>query len=121
MMFETLKNAWKVQDIRKKLLYTLFIVVIFRLGSQIPVPFVDSAALSKYFEDASTSATILGYFNLLSGDAFSKATLFALSISPYITASIVMNLLTVAIPALEKLQKSGPERVRRKFKPILVV
>jgi preprotein translocase subunit SecY len=109
MMFETLKNAWKVQDIRKKLLYTLFIVVIFRLGSQIPVPFVDSAALSKYFEDASTSATILGYFNLLSGDAFSKATLFALSISPYITASIVMNLLTVAIPALEKLQKSGPE------------
>ncbi|MDD4126028.1 MAG: preprotein translocase subunit SecY [Eubacteriales bacterium] len=108
-MFETLKNAWKVQDIRKKLLYTLFIVVIFRLGSQIPVPFVDSEALRNYFEQASVSTTILGYFNLLSGDAFSRATLFALSISPYITASIVMQLLTVAIPALEKLQKSGPD------------
>lgn len=108
-MFETLKNAWKVLDIRKKLLYTLFIVVIFRLGSQIPVPFVNSAALKNYFEQASVSTTILGYFNLLSGDAFSRATLFALSISPYITSSIVMQLLTVAIPALEKLQKSGPE------------
>ena len=108
-MFETLKNAWKVQDIRKKLLYTLFIVILFRLGSQIPVPFVNSEALKNYFENQATGSTILGYFNLLSGDAFSRATLFALSISPYITSSIVMNLLTVAIPALERLQKSGPE------------
>lgn len=84
-MFETLKNAWKVQDIRKKLLYTLFIVILFRLGSQIPVPFVNSEALKNYFENQATGSTILGYFNLLSGDAFSRATLFALSISPYIT------------------------------------
>ncbi|MFA6730028.1 MAG: preprotein translocase subunit SecY [Eubacteriales bacterium] len=108
-MFDTLKNAWRVIEIRKKLLFTLFMIVIFRLGSQIPVPFVDGAALKSYFESASVSSSILGYFNLLSGDAFSQATLFALSISPYITSSIVMQLLTVAIPALAKLQKSGPE------------
>ena len=108
-MFETLKNAWKVADIRKKLLFTLFIVVIYRIGSAIPVPFVDSAALAQYFQSGSVSGSLLGYFNLLSGDAFSKATLFALNISPYITASIVIQLLTVAIPALEKMAKSGPE------------
>ena len=108
-MFETLKNAWKVADIRKKLLFTLMIIVLYRLGSAIPVPFVDGAELSKYFENASVAGSLLGYFNLLSGDAFSKATLFALNISPYITASIVIQLLTVAIPALEKMAKSGPE------------
>ena len=110
MMFETLKNAWKVADIRKKLLFTLMIIVLYRLGSAIPVPFVDGTELSKYFENASVAGSLLGYFNLLSGDAFSKATLFALNISPYITASIVIQLLTVAIPALEKMAKSGPER-----------
>lgn len=109
MMFETLKNAWKVADIRKKLLFTLMIIVLYRLGSAIPVPFVDGTELSKYFENASVAGSLLGYFNLLSGDAFSKATLFALNISPYITASIVIQLLTVAIPALEKMAKSGPE------------
>ncbi len=108
-MFETLKNAWKVADIKRKLLFTLMIIVIYRIGSAIPVPFVDGAALAKYFEDASVAGSLLGYFNLLSGDAFSKATLFALNISPYITASIVVQLLTVAIPALERMAKSGPD------------
>ena len=83
--------------------------MLFRIGSAIPVPYVDSVALGNYFGQASVSTSLLGYFNLLSGDAFSKATLFALSITPYITASIVMQLLTVAIPALERLQKSGPD------------
>ncbi|MDL2287255.1 preprotein translocase subunit SecY [Eubacteriales bacterium OttesenSCG-928-G02] len=107
-MFETFKNAWKVPDIKKKLIYTAIIIILFRVGSAIPVPFVDSAALGKYFE-GSAGSSILGYFNLLSGDAFSKATIFALSISPYITSSIVMQLLAVAIPALERLSKSGPD------------
>lgn len=108
-MIETLKNAWKVAEIRKKILFTLLIIVIYRIGSAIPVPFVDGTALSEYFEQASVAGSLLGYFNLLSGDAFSKATLFALNISPYITASIIIQLLTVAIPALERLAKSGPE------------
>lgn len=115
-MLETLRNAWRVDDIRKKLIYTFVVIVLFRIGSAIPVPYVDKEALGEYFSSASVSTSLLGYFNLLSGDAFSKATLFALSISPYITASIVMQLLTVAIPALERLQKSGPdgqEKIKR--------
>ena len=108
-MIETLRNAWKIQDIRKKLIYTVIIIAIFRIGSQIPVPFVDSAALKNYFENSAVSSSLLGYFNLLSGESFSNGTLFALSISPYITSSIVIQLLTVAIPALERLSKSGPD------------
>ena len=108
-MLETLRNAWRIDEIRKKLIYTFVVIVLFRIGSAIPVPYVDSVALGNYFGQTSVSTSLLGYFNLLSGDAFSKATLFALSISPYITASIVMQLLTVAIPALERLQKSGPD------------
>ena len=108
-MFETLKNAWKIQDIRKKLLFTLMIIALFRIGSQIPVPFIDSTALKNYFENASVSSSLLGYFNLLSGESFSNGTLFALSISPYITSSIVIQLLAVAIPYFERLSKGGPE------------
>lgn len=90
------------------MLYTLFILLIFRIGSQILVPYVDSAAINSVIT-ASAEGTIVGYLNLLSGSAFSQATLFALSVSPYITASIVIQLLTVAIPALERLAKEGPE------------
>ena len=108
-MLQTLRNAWKIQDIRKKLIYTFIIIALFRIGSQIPVPFIDSAKLQEYFAQQATSDSLLGYFNLLSGESFSNGTLFALSISPYITASIVIQLLTVAIPALERLSKSGPE------------
>ena len=106
-MLQTLKNAWKIVDLRNKLLFTLLIVVLYRLGAVIPVPFIDSAALSSLMSMADGS--IFQYLNIMSGDAFAKATLFALSISPYITSSIVMQLLTIAIPALEKLSKSGDE------------
>ena len=106
-MFDVFKNAWKVEDIREKLLYTLLIIVIFRLGAAIPVPFLDTTALSAMF--AANSGNLLGYLNMLTGGALSMATVFALSISPYITSSIVIQLLTVAIPVLEKMAKEGPE------------
>ena len=107
-MFKTLKTAFGLPDLRKKILYTLFILFLFRLGSQIFVPYVDSAKMNMLFE-ANAGGTILGYMNMLSGQAFSQATLFALSVSPYITASIVIQLLTIAIPALERLSKQGQE------------
>jgi len=106
-MVDTFKNAFKIPDLRSKLVFTMVILTLYRLGAAVPVPFIDSASMQQLF--ASQGDTIFGYLNILSGDAFSKATLFALSISPYITASIVMQLLTIAIPALEKLQKSGED------------
>ena len=104
-MFQTFKNAWKIPDLKSKLMFTLIIVLLYRLGAVIPVPFIDAEALKLLFNNDS----LFQYFNILSGDAFSQATLFALSVSPYITASIVMQLLTIAIEPLERLQKSGPE------------
>lgn len=106
-MLQTLKNAWKVPELRNKLLFTLMIVVLYRIGAVIPVPFVSSEMLQTIINQGSGS--MFQYLNILSGTAFSRATLFALSISPYINASIIMQLLTIAIPALEKLQKSGED------------
>ena len=106
-MFQTLKNAWKVPELKSKLLFTLLIVVLYRLGANIPVPWVSSDVLTQFKE--LTAGSIFQYMNLLSGEAFGRATLFALSVSPYITASIVIQLLTIAIPALEKLAKNGEE------------
>ena len=106
-MFTTLKNAWKVTEIRTKMLFTLLIVLIYRLGAQIPVPYIDSDQLSNMSQ--SIQGTGFAWMNLLSGNAFSQATLFALSVSPYITASIVIELLAVAIPALQRLSESGEE------------
>lgn len=103
-MFETLKNAWKVQDIRKKLLFTLFIVIIYRLGGYIPVPFLIPGKVAEMIEGGNT---IFSTLNLFSGGTFSKATLLCLSISPYINAQIIIQLLTFAIPALERLAKEG--------------
>ena len=105
-MLQTLKNAWKIAELRSKLLFTVIIIVLYRLGSVIYVPYVNSGLLNSIFDE---QGSLFAYFNMLSGDAFSKATLFALSISPYITASIVIQLLTIAIPALERLSKQGPE------------
>ena len=104
-MFQTLKNAWKVVDIKNKLLFTLLIVVLYRLGANIPVPYVSA----NVFEEASQlmSGTILQYLNIMSGDALAKATLFALGVSPYITSSIVVQLLTVAFPKLQEWSKDG--------------
>ena len=105
-MFRTLANAWKIPDLKKKLLFTLFIILIYRVGACLPVPFIESGAL----ENASMgNGTILGFVSILSGNAFQYATLFALGVSPYITASIVIQLLTIAIPALESLAKKGEE------------
>jgi preprotein translocase subunit SecY len=103
-MLQTLKNAWKVADIKKKIIYTLVIILLYRIGTVIPVPFVDASNFSAYF-----GGTILAYLNTLSGGSLQMATLFALGISPYITASIVIQLLTVAIPALERWAQEGEE------------
>lgn len=104
-MLKTFKNAWKIPELRSKLLFTFVIIVLYRLGSVVPVPYINANMLGTLFEGQS----IFTYFNLISGDALSKATLFALSISPYITSSIVIQLLTIAIPALERLSKEGVE------------
>ena len=108
-MLQTLKNAWKVEELRKGFLFTLLIIILYRIGAAIPIPYVDSATLYAFFHGGNADQTIFQYFNLLSGDAFSKATLFALSISPYINASIIMQLLSIAIPALERLSQEGEE------------
>ncbi len=113
-MFQTFRNAWKSVEIRKKILYTLLILVIFRVGCAIPVPFLDASALSKMMGD---SGNILSYLDILSGGALSKATLFALSIQPYINSSIIIQLLTYALPPLERLQKEGEEG-RKKIQKI---
>ncbi len=106
-MFQTLKNAWKTPELRTKLLFTLVIVILYRLGASIMVPWIDPAATTQLAE--SMSGTVLEYLSVLSGGALTQATLFALSVSPYITASIVMQLLTIAIPKLEELSKNGEE------------
>ena len=105
-MFEVFRNAWKVVDLRRKILYTLFIIVIFRLGSAVFVPFLDSNAISEMLGDG----TLLTYLDTMTGGALSQGTLFAMSITPYINASIIIQLLSVAIPALERLSKEGDER-----------
>ena len=105
-MFQTLVNAWKIPDIRKKILYTLLLLVVFRFGSVIPVPGLDRGALEAL---ASQANSLFGFFDTISGGAFSNATIFAMSITPYINSSIIMNLLTVAIPALERIAKEGEE------------
>ena len=112
-MFETLKNAWKIADLRKKLLYTLLIVVIFRIGCKIPVPYIDPAAIKGLF----AGGNLLGYMSILTGGALENATIFAMGISPYITSSIVVQLLAIAIPALERLSKEG-EAGRKKLNQI---
>lgn len=104
-MFETVRNAFKLPDLRKKMLYTLFVIVLFRIGSAIPVPFLDPDALSELMN--STSGTLMSFIDTLTGGAFSRATLFAMSVTPYINASIIIQLLTVAIPGLERLMKEG--------------
>ncbi len=114
-MFKTLKNAWRIPELKKKLLFTLLIIVLYRLGANIPVPFVNPEAIKSSTDIF--GGTILQYLNILSGEALSKATLLALGVSPYITASIVMQLLTIAIPPLERLSKDG-ENGRKKITAI---
>ncbi len=115
-MLQTIRNAWKVEEIRKKIIFTLFVLLIYRLGNAVPVPYVDTALLGEYFQ--SLSNTVLGLYNVMSGSAFSQATIFALSIQPYINASIIMQLLCIAVPALERLQKEGGEEGKKKIASI---
>ena len=115
-MIQTIRNAWKVPELKKKMLFTIMALLIFRLGSAIPVPYIDGAALDQYLQ--SQSGTILGLMNAMSGSAFAMATVFALSIQPYINSSIIIQLLTIAIPALERLQKEGGEEGKKKLAAI---
>ena len=112
-MFKVFRNAWKIDDLRKKILFTVFIIVIYRLGSAIPVPFLDADGLSNLFQQYSDTNNIFSFLNIMAGGALEKATFFALSISPYINASIIMQLLMVAIPALERIMKDDGERGRK--------
>ncbi len=109
-MFSVFRNAWKVQDLRKKILFTAFVILIFRLGCNITVPFLDVSAMNDLFQGYTASGNIFSYLNILSGGAMEKATLFSLSISPYINASIIIQLLMVAIPKLERMMKEDGER-----------
>ena len=115
-MFQTIRNAWKVPELRNKLLFTVFALLFFRVGAAIPVPFIDTHMLGEYIN--SQSASIFGLLNVMSGDAFAQATVFALSIQPYINSSIIIQLLTIAIPALERLQKEGGEEGKKKLEAI---
>ena len=115
-MLKTLRNAWGILELRKKILFTLFIILIYRLGNAVPVPYVNTTLLENYFNTVNN--TILGLWNTMSGGSFSMATIFALSIQPYINASIIIQLLTIAIPPLERLAKEGGEEGRKKLASI---
>ena len=115
-MFKTIRNAWNLPELRRKLLFVVFALLIFRVGAAIPVPYINTEYLQDYI--AANSGTIFGLLNTLSGSALSQATLFALSIQPYINASIIIQLLTIAIPALERLAKDGGEEGKKKIQSI---
>ena len=107
-MFQTFANAWKIPELRKKILFTAFILLIFRIGAAIPVPFINVGA-EGIFSGSQMQGTFMEYLTMMTGDAFNYGTIFAMSITPYINSSIIMQLLTVAIPALERLSKDGEE------------
>lgn len=115
-MIQTIRKAWGIPELRKKILFTLLILVIYRIGSAIPVPYVNTDALSSYLNSMGT--TIFGLYNVMSGGAFAQATVFALGIQPYINSSIIIQLLTVAIPALERMQREGGEEGKKKLQSI---
>ena len=115
-MLQTLRNAWKTEDIRRKILFTLLIILLYRLGNAVPVPYVNIDALSGYFNQMQN--TVFGLLNVMSGGAFANATIFALSIQPYINASIIIQLLCIAIPALERMSKEEGEEGKKKIASI---
>ena len=116
-MLKTLQNAWRIPELRKKLMFTLLILLLYRIGNVIPVPFVDTAAMAHYF-DQTLSSTVLGLYNAMSGSAFSQASVLALGIQPYINASIIIQLLTVALPPLERMAKEEGEEGKKKITQI---
>ena len=111
-----MRNAWKTEDIRRKILFTLFVILIYRLGNAVPVPYVNIDALGNYFDTMQN--TIFGMLNVMSGGAFANATIFALSIQPYINASIIIQLLGIAFPKLGNLSKEGGEEGKKKIASI---
>ena len=115
-MLQTLRNAWKIEEIRKKIIFTLFVLLLYRIGNAIPVPYVNVDLLQNYF--TTLENTVLGLYNVMSGGAFSSATIFALSIQPYINASIIIQLLCIAIPALERMAKEEGEEGKKKINNI---
>ena len=114
-ILQTLRNAWKIAELRNKILYTLFIIIIFRIGSSIPVPFINADAIEAFFSNGNS---LFGYLNMLSGSALAEGTIFALTIQPYINASIIMQLLAIALPPLERLAKEGGEEGKKKINQI---
>ena len=116
-MLKTLANAWRIPELRKKIMFTLLILLLYRLGNVIPVPFIDVDTLGNYFSEV-LGNTILGLYNAMSGSAFSSATVLALSIQPYINSSIIIQLLTIAIPALERMAKDEGEAGKKKIEII---
>ena len=116
-MFKTLKTAWGIPEIRRKMLFTLLIIVIFRLGGAITVPFLDTAVVKDWMTEKASNGNFLEYLNILSGGALAKATMFSLGVTPFINASIIIQLLTYALPPLERLQQEG-EDGRKKLNQI---
>ena len=116
-MFKTLGNAWRIPELRKKLIFTVLVLLIYRIGNSIPVPFVNTTAMEAYF-NGTLNDTILGLYNAMSGSAFSQASVLALGIQPYINASIIIQLLTIAIPALERWAKEEGEAGKKKIEKL---
>jgi preprotein translocase subunit SecY len=116
-VFKTLVNAWKIADLRKKIMFTLTILLLYRVANVIPIPYINTEAMTHMF-DTVLSDTILGLYNAMSGSAFSQATILSLSIQPYINASIIVQLLTIAIPALERMAKDQGEEGKKKIEKI---
>ena len=115
-MIQTIRKAWGVPELRKKIIFTALILLIFRIGNAIPVPYVDTTLLADYINQLST--TVLGLYNVMSGGAFAEATVFALGVQPYINSSIIIQLLTIAIPALERMARDGGEEGKKKIQSI---
>ena len=115
-MIQTIRKAWGVPELRKKIVFTLLILLIFRIGNAIPVPYINTMLLGNYLD--SMSGTVLGLYNVMSGGAFAEATVFALGVQPYINSSIIIQLLTIAIPALERLARDGGEAGKKKIASI---
>ena len=115
-MIQTIRKAWAIPELRKKIIFTALILLIFRIGNAIPVPYVDTGLLKDYIDQLST--TVLGLYNVMSGGAFAEATVFALGVQPYINSSIIIQLLTIAIPALERLARDGGEEGKKKIQSI---
>ena len=115
-MIQTIKKAWGIPELRKKIVFTALILLIFRIGNAIPVPYVDAALMETYITQMST--TVLGLYNVMSGGAFANATVFALGVQPYINSSIIIQLLTIAIPALQRLAQDGGEEGKKKNQTI---